>query len=434
MSGDTAQSTFMRAIQKRDATALRALLQNDASARALIDEPLFSFESPALAHISGDRDPAVVNVLLEFGADPNRRTSWQPGGFHPLHGASDTVAERLIASGAVIDACAAAHLDRIDVLRALLDEDPSRVQERGGDGQMPLHFARSRAVIDLLLERGADIDARDIDHRGTAAEWMLDHRRDAGRYALAVYLVERGASTDIFLAAALGLTDRLRSMLAADPSLLNLRTGQGDYNEKPGSSFHIYTWSVGQHLSPFDVAIQFDQTAAVAVMREFATPKQLLLVACARGDADEADRLLRAHPDLATQIQRADMHSLADAGWAANTAAVRLMLELGFDPAVPGSMGGNVLHCAAWEGVPDCVATALRYPAVRALIESRDIKYGGTPLSWCCHGAANSGNPRRDHAAVAAMLLDAGASTWPPLGDVPEPVRSVIRERRPDTR
>jgi ankyrin repeat protein len=70
-------------------------------------------------------------------------------------------------------------------LRAILPQDPSRVHERGGDGQTPLHFARSRAVIDLLLDAGADLDARDLDHRATPAQWMLARRRDAERYALA---------------------------------------------------------------------------------------------------------------------------------------------------------------------------------------------------------------------------------------------------------
>jgi hypothetical protein len=65
----------------------------------------------------------------------------------------------------------------------MLDADPKRVHERGGDGQTPLHFARSREVVDLLLERGADPDARDVDHRATPAKWMLHQalieRRDS---------------------------------------------------------------------------------------------------------------------------------------------------------------------------------------------------------------------------------------------------------------
>jgi hypothetical protein len=48
-----------------------------------------------------------------------------------------------------------------------------------------------------LLDAGADIDARDVDHRSTPAEWMLDHQRGKGRYELAQYLVE-AARADIF--------------------------------------------------------------------------------------------------------------------------------------------------------------------------------------------------------------------------------------------
>ena len=45
---------------------------------------------------------------------------------------------------------------------------------------------------------------------------MVQDRRE-----LAKYLVERGASTDIFLVAALGLTSRVTAMLDRDRSLLD---------------------------------------------------------------------------------------------------------------------------------------------------------------------------------------------------------------------
>ncbi|HEY7860734.1 MAG TPA: hypothetical protein VIB98_04780, partial [Gemmatimonadaceae bacterium] len=227
------------AFARRDAGALRRVLASHPELRARINEPGFDFNSPAIVRFADDA--AMVDVLLEFGADPNKRSEWWAGGFHALYSATGDAAARLIAAGATIDACAAAHLDRGDLLAAMIAADPSRVHERGGDGQTPLHFAQSRAVIDLLLAAGADIDAPDVDHRATAAEWMLD--RNAGRYELARYLVERGASADIFLAAALGLTDRVRAMLAGDPTLLELRTGQGSYGEQPPSSYHIYYWS-----------------------------------------------------------------------------------------------------------------------------------------------------------------------------------------------
>jgi ankyrin repeat protein len=431
---ESIKEEFMRAIHARDAVTLRGLFRKNPQAAAMINEPLFSFDTPALVHVAGDEAALpVVEVLLESGADPNRRSDWWAGGFHVLHSARGETADRLMAAGALPDACGAANLDRAGLLRRMLDEDPARVHERGGDGQTPLHFARSREVIDLLLERGADPDARDMDHRSTPAQWMLSGRRGAGRYALAAYLVERGATADIFLASALGLTSQLRELLEADSSLLELRTHRGAYGEQPPSSYHIYTWTIGQNLSPLQVAAQFGQAEALDLLRSFAGPKDRFLEACTRGDAVQAKRLLAGEPDMLARLSASDVQLLPDAAWAGNARAVDLMLEIGFDPGVFSANGGNVLHCAAWEGILDCVDVALRYPAVRALIEQRDRKYGGTPLGWCCHGSLNCGNPASDHAAVARRLLEAGAQPGPELADASaasEAVLAVIREFR----
>jgi hypothetical protein len=421
---------FQRVFAMRDATSLRTLLERYPAARALIDAPLFPFDSPALAHLAGGDNVAMIDVLLEFGADPNRRTDWWAGGFHPLHGASDAVADRLIEAGAVPDACAAAHLDRIELLREILAADPARVHERGGDGQTPLHFARSRAVVDLLLERGADIDARDVDHRSTPAQWMLERRRGAGRYELARYLVERGAAADIFLAGALGLTGELRTMLERDPSLLELRIGQGEYDARPPASWPIYFWSIGQNLSPIQAATQFEQHDAVDVMRAFASPRRQFVEACVAARANDAKRLLHEHPVLLRELSAADQRALADAAWAGDVSAVDVMMELGFDPAAHGHDGGTALHCAAWPGSTGCVAAVLRHERGRALINARDAHYNATPLGWCVHGAANggsAGSASPDHEAVARMLLDAGAEQVPVGDDVPERVRTVVR-------
>jgi ankyrin repeat protein len=115
-----------------------------------------------------------------------------------------------------------------------------------------------------------------------------------------------------------------------------------------------------------------------------------------------------------------DRRALTDEAWAANAPAVELMLDLGFDPSVrsaSGPTGGSALHCAAWQGSIDCVAAILRRPAGRALLEVRDPTYRGTPLSWCSHGSANSGDRRADHAAVARMLIAAGARLNPEMAD-----------------
>src|SRR5258705_3773279 len=160
------------AFSRHDANGVRTLFEKHPELRKRINEPLFSFDSPAIVAFAGD--PAMVDVLLDFGADPNRRSDWWAGGFHALYSATGTAADRLIAAGAIPDACAAAHLDRPDLLARLIAAEPKRVHERGGDGQTPLHFAQSRAVVDLLLEHGADLEARDGDHRPPPAAWLPD--------------------------------------------------------------------------------------------------------------------------------------------------------------------------------------------------------------------------------------------------------------------
>ena len=400
----------------------RVLMQHDA-ARDAINAPLFSFGGRAI-HTA--RTPAMIDVLIEFGADVNLRSDWWAGPWHVLHGASGSLADHLLARGAEPDACAAASLDRIELLTRLLEENPARAGERGGDGQTPLHFARSREVIDLLLERGADIDARDVDHRGTAAEWMLDHRRGAGRFALAEYLVQRGAYADIFLAAALGRLDRIQELVLQDPAVLELRTTQGDYAEKPPSSFHIYMWTIGANLSPLQVAAQFQQDTAVAVLGALASPRQRFVAACALARSDEARALVARNPDLVSSLTPEEQRALPDAAWSGNARAVALMLELGFDPFTPGQDTGTVLHCAAWEGDVACTRAVLSHSAARQLVATRDATHGGTPLDWCCHGSIHCRHG--NYPEVARLLLAAGAVPIVNYADVPREVRAVIED------
>ena len=399
---------FVGAVQQGDAARLRELQSYRAELQQLINAPLFSFDSPAICAVAGRGDVEVVDALLALGADPNARTQWWAGGFHPLYSASGEVAARLLAAGATPDACAAAHLDHIDLLREMLARDPQRVHERGGDGQTPLHFARSREVIDLLLEHGADIDARDVDHRSSAAEWMLGDADDPAksRLHLARYLVERGATADIFLAAATGDASRVRELLDKSPELLSLRTSQGNYAPRHPSSFHIYQWTIGGNMTPMQTAVRFGREDLLAVMLDYATAEQRLMLACSTGNRSDALAIVRDNPGIISRLALGDKGALADAAWSSNAAAVELMLELGFDPAVPSTSGpgGTALHCAAWEGSVACVEALLRYPAGRALVQVKDPTYHGTPIDWCQHGAHNCGNPQANHSEVERLL------------------------------
>jgi hypothetical protein len=220
-------------------------------------------------------------------------------------------------------------------------------------------------------------------------------------------------------------------MIERDTSLLRLRTSQGYYAEKPPSSYHIYQWTIGPNLTPLQTASKFRQRETLDAMREFAAPEQRLLLACHDGDRGEAEAIVRAHPGIIRGLTGDDRRALTDEAWAANAPAVELMLELGFDPAatsVTGPTAGTALHCAAWEGSVECVRAILRYAAGRALIAVRDSNFGGTPLGWCNHGSLNCGNPRANHAEVARLLLQAGATFDPDDVQASEAVEAVLFE------
>ena len=121
---------------------------------------------------------------------------------------------------------------------------------RGGDGQQPLHEAKTVAIADFLLDRGAGIDVRCIDHKSTPAQYALVDRPDVCRR-----LLERGATPDIFMAARLGDVALATRLLDADPACVAARINEPGYAPVP--PFNIYCWSIGFGLSPHDVALKF---------------------------------------------------------------------------------------------------------------------------------------------------------------------------------
>ena len=70
--------------------------------------------------------------------------------------------------GAVYDACTAAALNDTDRLETLMTSQLNAARLTGAYGMTPLHWASragSLACVKLLLERGAEVDARNDAHR-----------------------------------------------------------------------------------------------------------------------------------------------------------------------------------------------------------------------------------------------------------------------------
>lgn len=390
-------TTFEDAIRNGDATTLRQLLAASSSLREKINSPMFSFGrrpiNAAAAHI-----PAL-DVLLEFGANINLRSDWEAGPFGVLDECPDDVARHLVSRGATLTAHAAARLGWFDELRGIVDGALHVVHEKGGDGQRPLHFAKTPQIADFLLDRGAEIDALCVDHGSTAAQYALKDRPDVTNR-----LVERGATPDIFMPARLGRLALAEQLIDADPNCIAARTSIKGYDRVPAEG--IYNWVLGFHLSPHEVAMRFGNQDVYDLLYRRSSPKIRLLDAAMRADEPTARSTLRDEPALLKKLQPEDHALLACAAIQNRTDAVKLMLELGFDPMARALDGGSALHMAAWVGNCTMIQELLQR---NADLHQLDPTYGASPLSWAAYGSVHRKCEGSDYAAAIELLVRSGA-------------------------
>jgi ankyrin repeat protein len=408
---------YRRAVNAGDTAEVRRLLETEPYLRQNLNAPIFAFDGRAILQA---KDPAMLDLLLDYGADINAKSAWWAGPWGVLDRADPQRGDFLISRGAEVDVFAAANLNKLDRLRELLDADPSLVHAKGGDGCRPLHFAKSREAVDFLIERGADINARDVDHESTAAQWAIvqpiRHPREVSVNALdrVRYLLSRGTQPDIFLAAAINDVSLLRSLLDTNPELMDFPVGSKGYAacpDAPGRHIYVYTLAEGKNV--IQVAADFDSKDCLEFLLSRATKQQRFLLACSTADASLAQSVLAENPKMVAELSPQEQHALPDAAFRGNAAAVKLMLDLGFDPLTPGSDTGTALHCAAWQGQAEVVRVILAHPLAQKLgdrlVNAVEPTHNGRPLGWCTHGSTICRNPRGDYPAVAKMLIDAGA-------------------------
>jgi len=329
----------------------------------------------------------------------------------------------------------------------LFDDDPkSRIPA--------LYFAcvaDNRALVKLLLERGADPNdgesiyhSAELDHR-ECLELLAAHGADlAGRhshwgntpfYFLAGYpegspraatayagmrwLLEHGADpnvtstereeTPLHRVAENTRTAAVAEMLIAHGAVVDAQRSDG--------------------RTPFVLAVRSGNVAVADFLRERgADPTRLapvdeFLGACLAADETRARALLAADPGLVERFGEEDKHALIAADVRSED-AVRLMHALGFDLRWEGPWGGTPLHHATWHGSVEMVKLLL---SLGAPVNPRDKQFGSSPLGWAAHGSANCRRADDDYAAIVELLLDAGAEREPSInrwGGPPEALSS----------
>ena len=115
------------AFAANDADRVRAIVNRHPPLKALINQPVGPFDSPAIVNV---RSREMLDVLLDAGADINARSRWWAGGFGLLDSAEPELAAYAIERGAIVDAHAAARLGMLDRLRELVSRDPSVIKRR----------------------------------------------------------------------------------------------------------------------------------------------------------------------------------------------------------------------------------------------------------------------------------------------------------------
>jgi ankyrin repeat protein len=405
---------FKTAVEAGDVEQVRQLLESHRDLVAQINDPMFAFKSQAV-HIARN-NIALLDLLLAHGADLNARTRWEKGGFGLLERVTPDEAAPLIARGARIDVFAAAHLAMMAELKALIANDPTLVHAKGGDGKRPLHFARTVAIARFLLEHGAEIDALDDDHDSTAAQHLIGDHPD-----VAAFLVASGAQSDLLLATALGDVALVQHLLDTDPGAIAMRVDHDWFPmiDSAPNGGHIYQWTLGFHVSAFDVARKRGHGPVLDLLLDRARPLDRLLDALWCGDEERCRAVLAAEPQLVTRAPESVLRQVAHAARNNNTSAVRAMLHCGFPVTARAQHGGTPLHWACFHGNPEMIADLLRYDPPR---DALDNDFKDPPMGWLAFGALHCwrGMSTGKHAACAPLLLAAGVEVkeaWLPTGD-----------------
>lgn len=391
------------------------------AARLLAATPEIAGYNFATAVVLGDadrvreeieRDPAVATR-------PDDRSGWTP-----LHAVCGSRWHRM-------DPARAAGL--VSVVRLLLDAGAS-LEARARGGRTPLGCATATAsagtgnepVLRLLLEHGAVPDDDDLYLAGFASNAHQCLRLLLDQMPNVAGTVEKALAAPI----SIGDTDGCRLLLEAgadprryveDPAcpavyaavrhacpaeLVELLLAHGADPDKAGPDGR----------SPYRLAVGQGKTELAALLRragarDDATDVDRFLSACLVADRAGAQRLAAYQPGLLDRLTEAEQGAaIVQAAEVGRTAAVELMLDLGFRiGARGGDDGATALHAAAYAGSAETVRLLLDRGAD---IEARDTHWDSSALVWATIGSGERPrhNPRPNWVATVRTLMEAGAS------------------------
>jgi ankyrin repeat protein len=360
---------------------------------------------------NGDGERA--RTLLAAGADPNTKTPVEDGdGFVPvLYFPSQA--------------------GNLEMVRLLLEygADPT-------DGESVHHAAQHdrRDVLQLLFDHGADLSRGPAEYGPSPLYFLASHRATnpiAPNVVRGIeWLLEHGADPTVPLT---DISDGQYQWQLGEAPLH--RAAANGYGAEVLAQFVAYGADVDaarqDGATPYTLAVRSGNAAGALWLansganRSGVTVTDRLLCACLTGDAEEAQTIVREHPDVVASLSEADAAALLQAMVDEKFDTVQLMLSLGWPLTPQSEWGGTALHWAAWNAKVSLVRTLLEHGAP---VNLRDTRYGSSPIAWSAHGSLYSGKGSdEDYIAIVNMLLDAGASRDEAINRWHEPPEQLAR-------
>lgn len=390
---------FIAAVFAKDTKEVQRIIEENEFPKEQLNGPWFYFDAPAV--VQAKQDVELVEVLVKAGANINQKSLWWAGGFGVLDETDSELADQLIGLGAQLDIWSACSLGKFDFVQKSIADDPRQLHRRGPDGKTALHCAKSGDIAKLLIDAGAHLNAKCLDHESTPVQYLV-----AKHPEVAQILIEAGCETDVMLAAALGDLDLMADVISRTPDAVDWIIDRGHFPSRAAD--HIYSWTLGWYLTPHQVANKFGKLTCVDFLFEKSGPTTTLLNACLLRRKDLVAKTLDAFPDVRSQLTSQQNQHVSHAARNSEIVPLEALLNAGFAIDGLGQHGATALHWAAFHGSCAMVQSILQH---NPNLELKDRDYNCTPLQWVIEGAKNGWHKEQgDYPRVATLLRDAGCT------------------------